>query len=87
VRTAAQQGWDALRNGELLNAAEHSGFELLLTTDKNMGYQQNLTDRKIAILVLSVQQWPKLRPHIQAVVEAVNEMESGSYRELEIPTA
>ncbi len=35
VRTAAQQGWDQLKNGDLLNAAEAAGFDLLLTTDKN----------------------------------------------------
>jgi len=42
VRTAAQQGWDKLKNGDLLNAAEAAAFDLLLTTDKNIGYQQNL---------------------------------------------
>jgi len=49
VRTAAQQGWDKLRNGDLLKAAEEAGFDLLLTTDRNMAYPQNLQDRKIAI--------------------------------------
>ncbi|HET6217112.1 MAG TPA: hypothetical protein VFE27_08855 [Acidobacteriaceae bacterium] len=39
IRTAAQQGWDTLKNGELLAAAEAEGFEVLLTTDKNMRYQ------------------------------------------------
>jgi hypothetical protein len=47
VRTAAQQGWDTLQNGELLNAAEDAGFEMLLTPDKNMRYQQNLARRKL----------------------------------------
>jgi hypothetical protein len=42
VRTAAQLGWDKLTNGDLLTAAERAGFDLLLTTDKNMRYQQNL---------------------------------------------
>jgi hypothetical protein len=67
VRTAAQQGWDKLRNGDLLTVAEQAGFDLLLTTDKNMRYQQNLAGRKIAIVVLAQQQWPYLRPHIQLV--------------------
>ena len=49
VRTAAQQGWDTLGNGELLTAAEAAGFDLLLTTDKNMRHQQNLAGRRIAI--------------------------------------
>jgi hypothetical protein len=68
-----------------ITAAEEAGFDLFLTTDKNMGYQQNLIGRKIAIIVLGLQQWPKLRPHIQIIVDAVNGAESGSYTELEIP--
>ncbi len=52
VSTAFRQGWDKLKNGELLAAAEQAGFDLFLTTDKNMRYQQNLSDRKIAIVVL-----------------------------------
>jgi hypothetical protein len=85
VRTAAQQGWDRLKNGELLAAAEQAGFDLLLTTDKNMRYQQNLARRKIAVVVLGRQQWPQLRPHVQRVVEAVNAAKPGSFTEVEIP--
>jgi len=58
LRTAAQQGWDTLKNGELLAVAEADGFDVLLTTDKNMRYQQNLAGRKIAVVVLGMQQWP-----------------------------
>ena len=85
VRTAAQQGWDKLSNGDLLTAAEDAGFEVLPTTDKNMHYQQNLAGRKIAIVVLGQQQWPQLRPHIQRAVEAVNAATPGSFTEVEIP--
>ncbi len=85
VRTASQQGWDTLKNGELLTAAEGAGFEVLLTTDKNLRYQQNLAVRKIAVVVLGVQQWPQLRPHVGRVVEAVNAAVLGSYIEVEIP--
>ena len=85
VRTAAQQGWDKLGNGDLLTAAEEAGYDILLTTDKNMRYQQNLAGRKIAIVVLGQQQWPRLRPHIQRVIEAVNAATPGSYAEVEIP--
>jgi hypothetical protein len=69
----------------LLTAAEDAGFDILLTTDKNMRYQQNLAGRKIAIVVLGQQQWPQLRPHVQRVVEAVNAATPGSYAEVEIP--
>ena len=58
IRTAAQEGWDRLRNGELLAAAEEAGFDLLITTDKNMRYQQNLVGRRLTIVVLGQQQWP-----------------------------
>ena len=85
IRTATQQGWDKLRNGDLLTAAEEAGFDILLTTDKNMRYQQNLAGRKIAIVVLGQQQWPRLRPHIQRVIEAVNAATPGSFAEVAIP--
>ncbi len=84
-RTAAQQGWDRFRNGDLLNAAEEVGFEMLLTTDKNMRYQQNLAGRRIAVLVLGQQQWNLLRPHVQLAADAVNAAVPGSYSEVEIP--
>jgi len=85
VRTAAQQGWDRLRNGDLLGAAEAAGFNMLLTTDRNMRYQQSLAGKKIAVLVLSRQQWGQLRPHVQLVVDAVNAAAPGSFAEVEIP--
>ncbi len=85
VRTAAQQGWERLQNGDLLEAAEQAGFDVLVTTDKNIRYQQNLSERKIAIVVLGQQQWPGLRPHVRLVVEAVNTAMAGSYREVDLP--
>ncbi|HWE86474.1 MAG TPA: hypothetical protein VG267_16135 [Terracidiphilus sp.] len=85
VRTAAQEGWDRLRNGDLLAAAEKAGFDLLMTTDKNMVHQQNLTGRRIAILTLSCQQWPRLRPHVQLVIEALNAVKPGTYAKVDIP--
>ncbi|MBV9507123.1 MAG: hypothetical protein JO323_19185 [Acidobacteriia bacterium] len=85
VRTAAQEKWDRLRNGELLKLAEASGFDMLLTTDKNLKYQQNLVGRKIAIVVLGTQQWPELQPHVQLVVAAVNAAAPGSYAEVHVP--
>ena len=85
VRTAAQQGWGKLKNGELLTAAEAAGFDVLLTTDKNIRYQQSLVGRRIAIVVLGQQQWPRLRPHIERVVEAVNAATPRSLVEVDIP--
>lgn len=85
VRTAAQEGWDKLTNGELLAAAEAAGFDVLVTTDKNIQHQQNIAGRQIAILVIGHPQWPELRPHVQLVVAAVNATTPGSYRLVEIP--
>jgi len=85
VRLAKAQGWDRLTNGDLLDAAEKAGFDMLLTPDKNMRYQQNLAGRKIAILVLGNAQWPILRLHVKRVVAAVNAAETGSYLEVDIP--
>src|SRR5882757_5032358 len=85
VHTAAQQGWERLSNGDLLAAADTAGFDLLLTTDKNLLYQQNLAGRKIAIVVIGNAQWPVLQQNVQAVVEAVNTADTGSYHVVDIP--
>jgi len=85
VRTAARQGWHTLKNGELLAAADADGFDVLLTTDKNMRYQQNLAGRKIAVVILGRQQWPSLQPHVQRVVEAIKAAAPGSYTEIDFP--
>src|ERR1039458_10596657 len=85
VLEAIERGWDRLLNGELIAAAEAAGFELLLTTDKNMRYQQNLKGRKIAFVIIGNQQWPTLRRYIERVVAAVNAATPGSYAEVDIP--
>jgi len=85
VVEAIERGWDRLVNGELIAAAEAAGFELLLTTDKNIRYQQNLTGRKIAFVVLGNQQWPTLQRYVERVVAAVDAATPGSYKEVEIP--
>ncbi len=90
VRTAAQQGWSnwsKLTNGTLLDVAEAAGFELLLTADKNLSYQQNLQSRRIAIVVIGNPQWPVLLPHVEAVVDAVNAGTPGSCVLVPIPPA
>lgn len=85
ITKAIEKGWDRLTNGALLAAAEEAGFDVLVTTDKNMRYQQNLEGHTIAIVVLGQQQWPKLRPYVQRVAEAVNAAMPGSFIEVDIP--
>ena len=86
VQSAKSCGWDTLSNGELLAAAEAAGFEVLVTSDKNIRHQQNLTRRVIAIVVLGNPQWPVLRLHTEIVIAAVNAALPGSYTEIEIPS-
>jgi hypothetical protein len=87
VQTAAERGWGTLKNGELLKAAEDAGFQVLITPDKNIRYQQNLKLRTVAIVVLGNPQWPVLRNHVERVVAAVNAARPSTCIEVEIPVA
>jgi hypothetical protein len=85
VTKAKDRGWDKLSNGDLLAEAERAGFEILLTADQNMRYQQNLAGRRLALVVLSSPQWPRVRLYIDRVTSAVNAATPGSYTEVDIP--
>jgi Ethanolamine utilization protein EutJ (predicted chaperonin) len=85
VTEARARGWEELENGELLNVAEAAGFEVLVTTDKNLSYQQNLAIRKIAVVVLGQGRWTLIKPYVAQVVAAVKAATPGSYAEVEIP--
>jgi hypothetical protein len=85
VTEARARGWEELENGKLLTVAEAAGFEVLVTTDKNLGYQQNLTGRKIAIVVLGKGRWGLIKPQIARVIAAVSAATPGSFAEVEIP--
>ena len=74
-------GWTELDNGALLRAAEME-FDALVTTDKNLRYQQNLTGRRLAILVLPTTSWPKIQAHEAQVADAVNALRPGDFAEL-----
>jgi hypothetical protein len=83
--SAVERGWERLENGALLDGAEAAGFEIFVTADKNMRFQQNLAGRKIAVIVLGNAQWPILRRYVDRVVVALNEAKPGSYSEVEVP--
>jgi len=84
VSTAYELGWATLKNGELLAAAENSGFEVLVTTDTNLQYQQNLNQRKIAIVVLSTTSWPRIQKNIKAIVSTIDLATPNSYQSVAI---
>jgi hypothetical protein len=67
ITTAKDAGWDRLVNGKVLKAAETAGFEVLLTTDKNMVSQQNLKSRTVAIVVLGNSQWRIVQSYVRKI--------------------
>ena len=81
VSTAYEMGWAELDNGALLAAAEKS-FDIFITTDQNLRYQQNLPVRKLAIIVLPTTSWPKIQRHLPAIIEAVEAVQPGSFQEV-----
>jgi hypothetical protein len=84
VEEARARGWDTLRNGELLDAAEAAAFDVFVTTDRNLRYQQNLTGRTIAIVVLTKARWRLIRTRLPEIAAAVDAATPGSFVELEI---
>ncbi len=85
VTKARDRGWDRLTNGDLLTAAERGGFDVLVTADQSLKYQQNLSSRRIALVVLTSPQWPRVRLQIERIAAAVNSAVPGSYCEVDIP--
>ena len=85
ITKAKDLGWDRLTNGELLQAAEEAGFEVLVTTDKNLATQQNLRGRTLAIVVLGNSQWPTVQRFVRKITAVVNAATPGSFVEIEIP--
>jgi hypothetical protein len=85
VEEARRYGWEELENGSLIAAAEQAGFDLMLTTDKNIRYQQNLANRTIALIVLENSQWPMVKLVAEQIVSAVNTAQPGSYAEVQVP--
>ena len=84
VATAAEMDWSQLTNGELLAPATEAGFELLVTSDQNLRYQQNLKDRKIAVVVLMTASWPRISKQADKVAAAIEGAGSGDYIEVEL---
>jgi hypothetical protein len=81
----SNRGSGSRLNGELLTVAEAAGFEVLVTTDRNLPYQQNLAGRKIAVVVLGKGRWTLIKPHVARILAAVNAATPGSFTEVEIP--
>ena len=87
VSTAYELGWSALRNGELLAMAEAGGFQVFVTTDNNLRYQQNLQERIIAIVVLSSTSWPLIQLRVADIKLAIDQAAASGFVEVLIPHA
>jgi hypothetical protein len=85
VEGARARGWSKLENGNLLSAAEAAGFDVLVTTDKKIRYQQNLAGRKIAIVVIEQIRRSLIKSFASEISAAVNAATPGSYTEVDIP--
>ena len=85
ISSAYELGWGSLQNGELLQQAEAQGFEVLVTTDQNLKYQQNLANRTIAIVVLRATSWPRIQKVLHTIIAVVTSAKPNSYAEVEIP--
>jgi hypothetical protein len=77
-------GWSGFKNGKLLEMAERE-FDLFLTGDRNLEYQQNLRGRKIGILLLSTNHWPTLKQHATLVQAALDKLQPNQFARVEIP--
>jgi hypothetical protein len=79
VRTAYGMGWANLSNGELMNAAESGGIQVLVTCDQNIVFQQSLAQRQIAVVVLMTNRWAVIRTDSQRIEDAVTAASPGLF--------
>ena len=81
VETAHERGWSDIENGAVLAAAE-AEFDVFITTDQSLRYQQNLTGRRLAILVLPTTAWATIQAHVGDVVAGIEALHPGDFMQL-----
>jgi predicted nuclease of predicted toxin-antitoxin system len=79
TETVTKRGWGGLKNGELLKAAESALFDVFVTADLNLEYQQNMAQRRIGLVILSTNNWPIIKKHIPKIQAAVDGAGPGSF--------
>ena len=84
--TAVYSGFGGLKNGELLDAAEAAGFDVVITSDLGMQYQQNVAKRKLAVVELSAQGWEIVKNNIGMIADAVDTAKLGTLTRVDIGT-
>ncbi len=78
-------GWAALGNGDLIRAVEQHAYTVLITSDQNIRYQQNLVRRQFSIIELSTTHWPTIRDNISNLLSALEAISPGSYATVVFP--
>ena len=84
VDTLAEKGWSDKDNGALLDLAEREGYDVLVTTDQSLRYQQDLEDRQIGIVVLLSSNWPTIRRRVREIARVVAAVRPGQVVEVPI---
>ncbi len=84
VETVYERGWANSSNGNLLDAAEQEGFEIFITTDQNLRFQQNLSKRQLAIIVIMSTSWPRIQLRIRDVQAVIDTIASGECKEIPV---
>ena len=85
VETAYERGWSNLKNGDLMTQAKAEGFDVLVTTDQNIRHQQNLSGRRIGVVVLMTTSWPRIKSNVALVIQAIDNLQPGGYEEITFP--
>ena len=86
VFTASYKGWDGLKNGKLLEAVEEGGFDVLVTGDRTIHHEQNLTRRKLAIVSLSCIEWRIIKSHLPQIIAAIDNAQLGTFQAVDCGT-
>jgi hypothetical protein len=82
VDTTGELGWATVTNGDLLKLAEDNGYDVFVTTDQNLRYQQNLTGRRLGIVVLMSTSWPRFQQRIPEILAAISTAQGGGFEEV-----
>ena len=85
IDTAAEKGWDRLVDGSLMDQAELEGYEVMITTDRNIRHQQNMAGRRLAVVALLSQSWPYAYARIEEIRAAIATIRPGELKEVRIP--
>lgn len=85
ISTVADAGWAGLTNGDPIAAAESAGFDIMVTADQNIRYQQNLDERTLALVVLTTNHWATIRQHSELIGEAMVRVSTGGYEVVRLP--